>query len=476
VTVGVALALALGLAATACDRGGSGAGRRQGPAGPVASTAGGSGATAPGTSAARTGGRCPAGPLPAPAADRPQYRMRITLQPEQRQVSGDLRVRFTPDVATDKLVFRLWPNSPHLSRVGAHLQAGPVDTGGRPLPSANPEPTILEVRPGGTLAAGQAIELHLPWRLTLPTLLGERLGALAGTLRLGSFFPLLAWEPGVGWATEPPTSGLAEASTSPTADFDVTIGAPQGLTVLASGTERGRGHWVAGAVRDFALSAGHLRTAVGVALAPNPVKVTVGIDASVREERPADYLAIAIRSLEDYGRRFAPYPWPSLTLAVTPSLPGGIEYPTHIMQGPGTASGITPHEVGHMWFYSLVGNDQARDPWLDEGLATYAEARVDRVTDRYRRLVVPERARRRLGEPMTFWDAQPSSLYFPGVYAQGAKALLALGGPSVADCVLRVYVAHQAYGIARPADLVEAASAVVPAAPRILAGFGVRPG
>jgi hypothetical protein len=38
-------------------------------------------------------------------------------------------------------------------------------------------------------------------------------------------------------------------------------------------------------------------------------------------------------------------------------------------------------------------------------------------------------ARGRLGEPMSFWDRQAASLYFPGVYAQGAKALLALGGP-----------------------------------------------
>jgi hypothetical protein len=466
-----ALALALALALAACDSGGSGASRGRGT-GP-ASTVGGGGSAPNATSAAR-GGRCPLGPLPAPPADRPRYRMRITLQPRERLVGGDLRVRFTPDLATDRLVFRLWPNSPYLARIGAHLRAGPVDAGGRPLRSASPSPTVLEVRPGRELPAGQAIEVHLPWRLTLPGLLGERLGNLGGTMRLGSFFPLLAWEPGVGWATEPPTSGLAEASTSPTADFDVTVTAPRGLEVLASGVERGGGHWMASAVRDFALSAGHFRTASRVARAPDPVRVTVGVDASVQNERATDYLSSAVRALEDYAGRFSPYPWPSLTLAVTPGLPGGIEYPTHIMLGPGTANEITRHEVGHMWFYSLVGNDQARDPWLDEGLATYAEARVDGVTARYQRYAVPERARGRLGEPMTFWDAQPWSLYFSGVYAQGAKALLALGGPKVADCVLRVYAARKAYGIARPADMVQAASAVVPDAPRILAGFGVR--
>ena len=35
---------------------------------------------------------------------------------------------------------------------------------------------------------------------------------------------------------------------------------------------------------------------------------------------------------------------------------------------------ITPHEVSHQWVYSLVGNNQAMEPWLDESLATYSEA------------------------------------------------------------------------------------------------------
>jgi len=35
---------------------------------------------------------------------------------------------------------------------------------------------------------------------------------------------------------------------------------------------------------------------------------------------------------------------------------------------------ITPHEVSHQWFYSLVGNNQAMEPWLDESIATYSEA------------------------------------------------------------------------------------------------------
>ena len=33
----------------------------------------------------------------------------------------------------------------------------------------------------------------------------------------------------------------------------------------------------------------------------------------------------------------------------------------------------TAHEIAHQWFFAMVGNDQAEDPWLDEAFATYAE-------------------------------------------------------------------------------------------------------
>jgi len=468
--LGVAAVLMLATACAGCDSGGSG--RRGASAAAPTSTTSVTSVPSGARQGAGAAGRCPLGPLPAPPSDRPDYHLRIDLQPARHMVAGDLRVRFSPDVATDRLVFRLWPNNPRFRAAGAKLDTGPVSSGGRRLASSRPNPTTLDVRPGGTLEAGQSIEVSLPWRLTLPSSPSDRIDAEDGTLRLGSFFPLLAWQPGVGWATDPPASGLGETSTSPTADFAVTLTAPAGLDVLATGSGDGRGHWKATAVRDFALSAGRFRTASALARAPNPVRVTVGVAAGLHDQ-PASYVRVAVRALEDYAKRFAPYPWPTLTMGITPDLPGGIEYPTHIMQGPGTVNEITPHEVGHMWFYSLVGNDQARDPWLDEGLATYSEARFDRATGRYQSFDVPERVRGRLGEPMSFWDDR-ATVYFPGVYAQGAKALLALGGPSVADCVLRVYVARQAYRIARQADLVAAATTIVPRAPAILARFGVR--
>jgi aminopeptidase N len=34
---------------------------------------------------------------------------------------------------------------------------------------------------------------------------------------------------------------------------------------------------------------------------------------------------------------------------------------------------IGVHETAHQWWFEQVANDQAQQPWLDEGLATYSE-------------------------------------------------------------------------------------------------------
>ncbi len=151
-------------------------------------------------------------------------------------------------------------------------------------------------------------------------------------------------------------------------------------------------------------------------------------------------------------------------MAITPGLDGGIEFPGHVMQGPGTVGRTTPHEVAHQWFYGLVGDDQGRDPWLDEGLASYAEFRHEGAVDAARARDIPGDAEGQAAAPMTYWEARQSS-YYRGVYVQGANAVASLGdgvpgGLDLVDCALRLYVAVGAHGIATPGEL-EAALAVV---------------
>lgn len=414
---------------------------------------------------------CPAVPgQTAPDPDRPRYTMSVRVLPGEAAVEGRLTVRFRPDLATDRLVFRLWPNGPRPAAAGAHLEVGPVFLGAPvPVPTDRPDPTTLVVPLESGLGAGDLIEATMPWRLSLPGNSDDRLAHSGDAIRLGSFFPVLAWEPGVGWATDPPTAGLAETSMAPVADFAYSVTVPDGLDVLASGVREGS-RWRAAATRDIAISIGRFRTAEAEARAPGPVAVTVGVHESLDED-PEAYLTKVVDALEDFARRFGPHPYPTYTLALTPGLSGGVEYPGHVMQGPGTLARTTSHEVAHQWFYSLVGNHQGRDPWLDEGLATWAEARFENSLDRIVDRSVPSVGRDQVGRPMAFWDDHPAA-YYRSVYVQGAQALAALGDADGVDCALRHYVATQAFAVARPEHLRSALEVRFADAGATLAAFG----
>ena len=88
-------------------------------------------------------------------------------------------------------------------------------------------------------------------------------------------------------------------------------------------------------------------------------------------------------ALRLYSQRFGPYPYTSLSV-VDADFEDGMEYSgLYFLSGGfynlynGTPNGyltaIAAHETAHQWWYGVVGNDQALEPWLDEALCTYTE-------------------------------------------------------------------------------------------------------
>jgi hypothetical protein len=412
---------------------------------------------------------CPVVPRVGPDPRRPRYDAHVDIRPVDHTVVGDVRVAFTPDLATDRLVFRLWADGPSFTSAGGRIDAGPVTVDGTVLDDQRPDPTTLLVRLGRTVQAGATVVASMPWTLHLPSNLNNRISEAGDSIRLGTFLPMLAWEPGVGWATEPPTRASAETSTFPTADFELEVTAPADRQVFATGRRTAPTHWRAEAVRDVNVVVGRFRTAEGDA---GSVHVTVAVAQSLPDD-PRAFLAPAVRAVADLSNRFGAYPWPTYTIAVTPAMRGGIEYPMLVSAGPGSSGRSTPHEVGHQWFYGLVGNDQARDPWLDEGLASWAETRELDNLSTFLDQTMPADATGHLTSPMTYWEGRPS--YYRGVYVQGVQALAALGDPNRVDCALRVYVARNAYRIATTEDLVRALETVFPDARARLAPWLASP-
>ncbi|MES2402797.1 MAG: M1 family metallopeptidase [Pseudomonadota bacterium] len=70
------------------------------------------------------------------------------------------------------------------------------------------------------------------------------------------------------------------------------------------------------------------------------------------------------------------YPWPNAIAEA--GVAGGMEYPGIVFDW-WKASGYTlfllgVHEVGHSWFPMIVGSDERRNAWMDEGMNTFVDA------------------------------------------------------------------------------------------------------
>jgi hypothetical protein len=252
--------------------------------------------------------------------------------------------------------------------------------------------------------------------------------------------------------------------------------------VLATGTPgrvedaaggRRRHHFSAVAIRDVAVAVGPMelttREAAGV---PVVVGVTTGLGES--GPRIADRVADAVRH---HTALLGPFPFSRLVVPVLPDIAGGIEYPGLFLLGRKQADDATPsHETAHEWFYGLVGDNQGRDPWLDESFATYAEALVRGTGGRYLTTRIPAAGQGRVGAPMTYWEPR-ASVYYRSVYVQGAAALLrarSAAGAVAFDRAIRCYVAANAHTVATPADL-ERALKGLPAAVAALRRVGALP-
>ena len=435
--------------------------------------------TMPATAPATTTAAAPAAAASCPAErarpdrTRPVVDLDFRLEDDRSTVTGTETVVFTPDRPVGELVFRLVPNGPDSAPHGSRLlvddvRGDDVAEGGAYEGAGAAYPGGLYVVPlQHDLDVGKSTEVELDFTLTLGSAAFDRIGADESVSWWASGAPLLAWEPGVGWAEDPFVALSGETATSPVMDTSVRVSAPADLTVLMTGArarpsavQAGRRTWTSSekVARDVGVAAGLFTTAD--ASTPEGVGVTVGVlpgaelPAAVLAQRTTD----AITALEAHVGAF---PYRTLTVALLPDYGGGIEYPSMIFEATPDPH-VLVHEVAHMWFYGMVGNSQFRDPWLDEAFASWAEAVVDGPEGLVDRQALSTDGP--VGGSMADYENDRS--YVTLVYDKGGAALLAArdaAGADAFDAAVRCYVNVNAWSIATPDD-VGTALADLPAA------------
>jgi hypothetical protein len=316
----------------------------------------------------------------------PRYNIQAGLTPAGDRLEGQMTVvvpNAGPTPWTD-LVFRLYPNTPHY---GAAMDIAQVHVNGDPItPEFIAEGTALRLpltaplAPGGEVTVSFVFGVDLPRRDVGYTLFGWEDDILC----LPGFYPTLAVRDAGRWVSEVPPS-FADVLFNPIASYELQFTAPEGLTIVASGTtlektidQQGRATWhvVGGPLRDMTVLASHRFESVVDTAAGATVTSYYPADAQAAGQAALFHAAAALRLYSDL---YGPYPYTEFDVVVAPLGFRGMEYSSLITIGEDMYSHnrdqlpfLVAHETAHQWWYAQVGNDPLAHPWLDEGPAEYA--------------------------------------------------------------------------------------------------------
>ena len=235
--------------------------------------------------------------------------------------------------------------------------------------------TSINLRvPLDDLARDDTAHLRVPFRLDVlrsPDAFTARLSRENDVLSFGQWFPIVSTEHEVYGLGDPQISFTAE---SMRLELETTTPLPRDAVAcpgLESAPEASGTAWSCAStdVRDFSFVVNPRfaltrRDVAGTALRVYTETVSGDVTADLAQE-----------ALIGLSEAFGPYPWEDLVLAEVGSGGGfSMEYPRmiHLTRGKVADPYVVYHEVAHQWFYAQLGNDQQREPWLDEGFADFS--------------------------------------------------------------------------------------------------------
>jgi len=324
--------------------------------------------------------------------DASVYHLEFNIEDDIFHITGTEQVRYTnaEEIALQEVQFRLFPNI-----LGGEMTVSNVKAEGQSVtPEYELQDSLLIVPLSKPLEPGQSVVLSMDFAVTVPQDVELNYGVLAyfeDVLTLAHAYPMVAVYDDEGWNAEiPPQSG--DVTYADAAFFLVKVSAPKELTLVTSGQRLSADE--AGQLQTLSVASGPARDFYLVA-SPDYAEVSQMFgEVTIHSYAPKGFekgaqtaLEVASRAIEDFSTRYAPFPYAEFDIVATPTLALGIEYPGMIaianriydvdQEYRGTPGSVymestVAHEVGHQWFYNLVGGDQLDDPWLDESLTQFA--------------------------------------------------------------------------------------------------------
>lgn len=272
-------------------------------------------------------------------------------------------------------------------------------------------------------SSGGKVKLSIKFEFTVPEYGSDRMGRLktknGWIYEVAQWFPRLAvYDDLQGWNTLP-YLGQGEFYLE-YGDIDFTVTAPSNLIVVGSGellnpqecyTAEQMKRWAAAKVSDktviirsdkevtdknsrpktanstwrfkiqntrdvaWAASKAFVQDAAKINLPSGKKSMAVSVypAESIRKNGWQRSTEMVKGSIEFYSNKWFEFPYPCATNVA--GIVGGMEYPGIVFCSSGASGtglwGVTDHEFGHTWFPMIVGSNERKYAWMDEGFNTF---------------------------------------------------------------------------------------------------------
>jgi hypothetical protein len=323
--------------------------------------------------------------------DRSIYHLVVDVADDYRSMTLKEEVLYTnhEDVDLDKVILRMYP-----VLFGAQVQYSKfLINGADTQPLIRSYDSVLEFPLKNGLGIGKSIVLSIEIQIKMPDDPSSNyqvFGYVDKLLTLSHFYPIIAVYDQDGWHDEVPPS-YGDIVYSDASFYLVKVILPQRAILVSSGSkmeDTTEGDYqvvtlAGGPMRDFFLAAGEDLEKTSIKVGDTLVNSYSSRDLMDGNKSALDTASEAIRI---FDKIIGNYPYTEFDILATSTSALGVEYPgvtvinKNIYRPGGNLNDVpnsiylestVAHEVGHQWFYNVVGNDQVNQPWLDESITQY---------------------------------------------------------------------------------------------------------
>lgn len=256
---------------------------------------------------------------------------------------------------------------------------------------------VLKIKLDTPLENGNQIKIKINFTVKIPSGT-DRMGYKNDVYSVTNWYPIMSiYDPNTQTWDENEFNPIGESNYSDTSDYEVTIHTPKDIITATTGeitsntttNDTKTINIISHKTRDFVFMMSKyyriLTTTVdGVKINSFYIYDGKSPDSPALGKKMLD---VVTDSFKFYNEVYGKYPYPELTIAETYLAGGAMEYPALLQMGKYEAisksslddhsswlEDAAAHETGHQWWYVAVGDNEFKEPMMDESINTYSTA------------------------------------------------------------------------------------------------------